>query len=78
MLGLEDTFTAQDLQVEGCGYVFRKVSLSCLAQHVDPVMARSFAQLAEVAVKKHNLERDSLLVWLPINTPSCHKALLSC
>ena len=31
-------------------------------QHVDPVMARSFSQLAEVAVKKHNLERDSLLV----------------
>lgn len=25
-------------------------------------MARSFAQLAEVAVKKHNLEKDSLLV----------------
>ncbi|XP_065888621.1 E3 ubiquitin-protein ligase TRIP12-like isoform X2 [Dysidea avara] len=43
ILGMEDTFTAQDLQ------------------HVDPVMARSFAQLAEVAVKKHNLERDSLL-----------------
>ena len=33
-------------------------------QHVDPVMARSFAQLAEVAVKKHNLEKDSLLVSL--------------
>ena len=43
MLGMENTFTAQDLQ------------------HVDPVMARSFAQLAEVAVKKHNLEKDSLL-----------------
>ena len=27
-------------------------------------MARSFAQLAEVAVKKHNLEKDSLLVSL--------------
>jgi len=25
-------------------------------------MARSFAQLAEVAVKKHNLEKDLLLV----------------
>ena len=78
MLGLEDTFTAQDLQVMGCDCMFRRVWLSSLAQHVDPVMARSFAQLAEVAVKKHNLERDSLLVRLPTNTPSCHKVLLSC
>jgi len=44
MLGLETTFTAQDLQ------------------HVDPVVARSFAQLAAVAVKKHALESDPLLV----------------
>ena len=44
MLGLEDTFTAQDLQ------------------HVDPTVARSFAQLAAVAVKKHSLESDPLLV----------------
>ncbi len=44
MLGLEHTFTAQDLQ------------------HVDPVMARSFAQLAAVALKKHTLESDPLLV----------------
>ena len=44
MLGLEGTFTAQDLQ------------------HVDPIVARSFAQLAAVAVKKHSLESDPLLV----------------
>jgi len=44
MLGLEDTFTAQDLQ------------------HVDPTVARSFAQLAAVAVKKHSFESDPLLV----------------
>lgn len=31
-------------------------------QHVDPVVARSFAQLAAVAVKKHALESDPLLV----------------
>ena len=44
MLGLEQTFTAQDLQ------------------DVDPVVARSFAQLAAVALKKHTLESDPLLV----------------
>lgn len=49
------------------------LAIVLLLQHVDPVMARSFSQLAEVAVKKHNLERDSLLVsvyccavWLKI------------
>ena len=31
-------------------------------QHVDPIVARSFAQLAAVAVKKHALESDPLLV----------------
>ena len=31
-------------------------------QHVDPVVASSFAQLAAVAVKKHTLESDPLLV----------------
>ena len=31
-------------------------------QHVDPVVARSFAQLAAVAVNKHKLESDPLLV----------------
>ena len=31
-------------------------------QHVDPVVARSFAQLAAVAVKKHKLETDPMLV----------------
>ncbi len=31
-------------------------------QFVDPIMARSFAQLAAVAVKKHALESDPLLV----------------
>jgi E3 ubiquitin-protein ligase TRIP12 len=30
-------------------------------QHVDPVVARSFAQLAAVAVNKHKLESDPLL-----------------
>ena len=30
--------------------------------HVDPVMARSFAQLADVAVKKHQLDCEPLLV----------------
>jgi hypothetical protein len=44
MLNLEDTFTAQDLQL------------------VDPVVARSFGQLASVALKKHSLEKDPLLV----------------
>ena len=44
MLGLEGTFTAQDLR------------------HIDPIVARSFAQLAAVAVKKHSLENDPLLV----------------
>ena len=32
------------------------------SQHVDPMIARSFAQLASVAVKKHALESDPLLV----------------
>jgi E3 ubiquitin-protein ligase TRIP12 len=32
-----------------------------LLQHVDPVVARSFAQLAAVAVNKHKLESDPLL-----------------
>ena len=31
-------------------------------QHVDPVVANSFSQLAAVAVKKHTLESDPLLV----------------
>lgn len=31
-------------------------------QHVDPIVANSFAQLAAVAVKKHTLESDPLLV----------------
>ena len=31
-------------------------------QHVDAIVARSFAQLAAVAVKKHALESDPLLV----------------
>ena len=31
-------------------------------QYVDPIVARSFAQLAAVAVKKHALESDPLLV----------------
>ena len=31
-------------------------------QHVDPVVASSFAQLAAVAVKKHTLESDPQLV----------------
>lgn len=31
-------------------------------QHVDPVVARSFGQLASVALKKHSLEKDPLLV----------------
>ncbi len=31
-------------------------------QHVDPVLSRSFAQLADVAVRKHQLECDPLLV----------------
>ena len=31
-------------------------------QHVDPVLSRSFAQLADVAVRKHHLESDPLLV----------------
>lgn len=65
MLGMESTFTAQDLQVRGVAMLNRGVAASTTiqcTQHVDPVMARSFAQLAEVAVKKHNLERDSLLV----------------
>ena len=31
-------------------------------QHVDPIIARSYAQLAAVAVKKHRLESDPLLV----------------
>ena len=31
-------------------------------QYVDPVVANSFAQLAAVAVKKHTLESDPLLV----------------
>lgn len=30
-------------------------------QHVDPVVARSFGQLASVALKKHSLEKDPLL-----------------
>ena len=34
-------------------------------QYVDPVMARSFAQIADVAVKKHQLENDPLLVRVP-------------
>ena len=34
----------------------------CVLQHVDPVMARSFAQLAAIAVKKRALESDPLLV----------------
>lgn len=61
MLGMENTFTAQDLQVGGVAIPFVGVATKSI-QHVDPVMARSFAQLAEVAVKKHNLERDLLLV----------------
>lgn len=32
-------------------------------QHVDPIVANSFAQLAAVAVKKHTLESDPLLVY---------------
>lgn len=61
-------------------FTHKEVWLSYLIQHVDPVMARSFAQLAEVAVKKHNLERDSLLVrpQQPIDIPACYKVLLSC
>lgn len=35
-------------------------------QHVDPIVARSFGQLASVALKKHSLEKDSLLVRLLI------------
>jgi len=31
-------------------------------QHVDPIVARSFGQLAAVALKKHSLENDPLLV----------------
>ena len=31
-------------------------------QHVDPTVARSYSQLAAVAVKKHALESDPLLV----------------
>lgn len=31
-------------------------------QHVDPIVARSFAQLAAVVLKKHSLENDPLLV----------------
>ena len=64
MLGMESTFTAQDLQVRGVAMSNRGVPATTVQpmQHVDPVMARSFSQLAEVAVKKHNLERDSLLV----------------
>ena len=34
-------------------------------QHVDPVLANSFSQLAAVAVKKHTLESDPLLVRIP-------------
>ena len=34
-------------------------------QYVDPVIARSFAQIADVAVKKHQLENDPLLVRVP-------------
>lgn len=33
-------------------------------QHVDPIVARSFGQLASVALKKHSLENDPLLVGL--------------
>ena len=37
--------------------------VTCLSlQHVDPVVARSFAQLAAVAVNKHKLESDPMLV----------------
>lgn len=36
-------------------------------QYVDPVIARSFAQIADVAVKKHQLENDPLLVRVPIS-----------
>ena len=53
MLGLEGTFTAQDLQ------------------YVDPVVARSFAQVAAVAVKKHSLENDHLLVSNSCSTKTC-------
>ena len=35
-------------------------------QHVDPVVASSFAQLAAVAVKKHTLESDPLLVMFSV------------
>ena len=68
---MESTFTAQDLQVRGVAMPNTGVATATIrcTQHVDPVMARSFAQLAEVAVKKHNLERDSLLV--------CHYIILS-
>lgn len=67
MLGLEGTFTAQDLQVPLHTYMYNseKVHESFVVhvlQHVDPVVARSFAQLAAVAVKKHRLEGDPTLV----------------
>ena len=77
MLGLERTFTAQDLQVCVCVWVCGCVGVwvcvcvgGCVSltnnlfpiQYVDPVVARSFAQLAAVAVKKHALESDPLLV----------------
>ena len=41
-------------------------------QYVDPVIARSFAQIADVAVKKHQLENDPLLVRVPSLCLSCY------
>lgn len=37
-------------------------------QHVDPIVARSYAQLATVAVRKHQLESDPLLVGLHLHS----------
>ena len=75
---MESTFTAQDLQVRGVAMPNRGMATATIqcTQHVDPVMARSFAQLAEVAVKKHNLERDSLLVSQLHNIISCYMPMI--
>ncbi len=47
-------------------------------QHVDPVLSRSFAQLADVAVRKHQLDCDPLLVsvTIPIIIVDCIDVML--
>lgn len=47
-------------------------------QHVDPVVARSFAQLAAVALKKHTLENDPLLVSGVVAVGMCVGLMCCC